>query len=208
MFRSLVTSVLFVAFLMSGQVPYAQADIATMVGQPAPEFSAQDTTGVTRKLSEFQGKYVVLEWFNFECPFVKKHYDTENMQKLQSRFTGEGVIWLSINSSAPGKQGHLDPVQANKLRAEKSVASTATILDPSGQIGRLYGAKTTPHMYVINPQGMLIYAGAIDDDDSTRIDSVAGAKNYVVAALEEAKAGKTIAKASTRPYGCSVKYDI
>ncbi len=180
----------------------AEAD----AGQPAPAFTATDTAGTPHSLEALKGKFVVLEWFNHECPFVRKHYGSGNMQRLQQEWTTRGVIWLSVNSSAPGKQGHLSPEQADALTAEKSAAPTAVILDPAGALGRLYGAKTTPHLFVINPEGVVVYAGAIDDHASTDPADIPQAVNYVQEALESALAGQPVATPQTRSYGCSVKY--
>ena len=176
------------------------------VGEPAPNFSMKDTNGNLQSISQYKGKYVVLEWLNHECPFIKKHYNSKNMQGLQKKHTEKGVIWLSIISSAPGKQGHVTPKEANQLTQEKSAHPTAVILDESGKIGHLYGAKTTPHMFVINPDGVLIYNGAIDDKPSIWEKSVKSAKNYISLALEEDMAKKPLTVSSSKPYGCSVKY--
>ncbi len=179
---------------------------APVIGQPAPEFTGTDTQGKTHKLSDFKGKVVVLEWTNHECPFVKKFYSVGKMQELQKTYTDKGVVWLNIVSSAEGKQGHVTPEQANAIMTEKKFASTAKLLDPTGEIGKLYGAKTTPHMFVINKDGTLAYMGAIDDKKSTDSEDIAGAKNYVAAALDAVLAGSPVVVASTTPYGCSVKY--
>jgi peroxiredoxin len=176
------------------------------VGKAAPSFSAPDQTGTARSLDAYKGKWVVLEWVNHDCPFVQKHYGSGNMQKTQKAATGKGAVWLSVNSSAPGKQGAMDGKLAAKLTADKGAAPTAVLLDPDGKIGQAYGAKTTPHMYVIDPKGTLVYAGAIDDKPSTDQADVKTAKNYVLSALDEAMAGKPVTSASTQPYGCSVKY--
>lgn len=176
------------------------------VGQPAKDFSLEDTSGQKRSLSEFHGKYVVLEWFNYECPFVKKHYDSGHMQALQKEFAAQGVVWLAINSSAPGNQGHYSAKEMNDLTRAKGGAAAAVLLDPSGKVGRLYGAQTTPHMFIIDPQGNLIYQGAIDDKPGVDPSELKGAKNYVRAALQEALAGRPVEVSSTKPYGCSVKY--
>jgi peroxiredoxin len=184
----------------------ASATAAPSVGASAPAFSAQDTTGKTRTLAEFKGKRVVLEWHNQKCPYVVKHYGSGNMQKLQRQLTGEGVVWLTVISSAPGKQGHVTAAEADAYVGETMGAPTAVLLDADGTVGRLYGAKTTPHMFLIDEQGVLVYAGAIDDQPTSDADDVAGAKNYVLAAFEEVKAGKPVATATTAPYGCSVKY--
>jgi peroxiredoxin len=162
--------------------------------------------GQKRSLQDFKGKYVVLEWVNHGCPFVKKHYDSGNMQALQKELTGQGAVWLSICSSAEGKQGNMTPAEWKTALAEKKVAATATLLDPEGTVGKTYGAKTTPHMYLIGPDGKLLYKGAIDDRPSTDKADVNGAKNYVRAAFLEAKEGKPVSESDTQAYGCSVKY--
>jgi peroxiredoxin len=182
---------------------------AAIVGKPAPDFSLTDSNGETHKLSDYrgkEGKFVVLEWFNDGCPFVKKHYDSGNMQKLQKAYTRKGVIWFTINSSAPGKQGNHSPEEFNAIIKEKDAAPTALLIDSDGKVGRLYGAKTTPDMFVINKEGILVYSGAIDDQPDTDKDSIPKAKNYVKEALDEALAGKQIKVAITKSYGCSVKY--
>jgi peroxiredoxin len=176
------------------------------VGQPAPDFSLTDTVGHAHTLSGYKGKFVVLEWSNYDCPFVKKHYGTGNMQRLQKLYTEKGVIWLTINSSAPGKQGNYPPEKWNEMIKEKDSAATAVLLDPDGKAGKMYGAKTTPHMFVINPEGMLIYSGAIDDQPSFDPETVKAAKNYVEMALEAAMVEKPVEVPSTQSYGCSVKY--
>lgn len=176
------------------------------VGKLAPNFVLPDTHGQKHKLSQYLGKYVVLEWLNHGCPFVKKHYNSGNMQKYQARHTKQGVVWLSIVSSAPGKQGHFSPKQANALTKKKKASPSAVLLDPSGKVGRMYKARTTPHMYVINPKGLLIYAGAIDSEPGFDPGDIKKAKNYVQMALDNAKAGKPVNPATTTPYGCSVKY--
>ncbi|MCC6764596.1 MAG: thioredoxin family protein [Deltaproteobacteria bacterium] len=179
---------------------------APKVGEPAPAFSATDLDGKTRTLSEFKGRYVVLEWHNRGCPFVKKHYDSGNMQRLQKELTGKGAVWLSIISSAPGKQGYVTAAEEKQYLAAKHAAPTTVLFDPEGIVGRAYGAKTTPHMFVIDDKGVLVYAGAIDDNPSADAADAATAKNYVRAAHEEASAGKPVSTASTAPYGCGVKY--
>ncbi len=176
------------------------------VNTKAPLFTLTDTKNKVIKLSDFKGKYVVLEWFNFGCPFVKKHYESGNMQKLQKDYTGKGVVWLSICSSAPGKQGHESAAEYNRDFAEKNAAPTAILIDTEGKVGHLYDAKTTPAMYVINPEGILVYAGAIDDTPGTDASEIATAKNYVAAALDESMAGKPVTTPETKSYGCSVKY--
>jgi len=179
---------------------------AAKVGEPAPAFRGTDTRGQVHALSDFKGKFVVLEWHNQGCPYVKKHYSSGNMQRLQKEWTGKGVVWLTVISSAPGAQGHVTAEQADAYVRERQAAPTAVILDASGEIGRAYDAKTTPHMIVIDPAGRLIYDGAIDDKPTTDVADVASAQNYVSAALAAAMAGKPVATAATKPYGCSVKY--
>lgn len=192
----------FVCALLTPALLIAEATI----GKPAPDFTLTDSHGQSRSLSDYKGKFIVLEWFNHDCPFVVKHYDGKNMQSLQKKYTDKGVIWLSINSSAEGKQGYLSPARANEVMKDKGAHPTAILLDPTGKTGKAYGARTTPHMYVINPEGVLLYAGAIDDRDSTRLSSLEGAKNFVSSALDEAMEGKNVTLASSEPYGCSIKY--
>jgi len=179
---------------------------AVEIGQKASDFSLPDTQGKTHTLSQYKGKFVVLEWTNPDCPIVHKHYDSGNMQKLQKEYTAKGVVWLSIDSSAPGKQGNYPPAQLEQIMKSRNAAPTAILLDPSGSVGRQYDAKTTPDMYIINPKGDLIYDGAIDSIPSADQSDIPNATNYVQAALDEAMAGKPVTTASTRPYGCSVHY--
>jgi alkyl hydroperoxide reductase subunit AhpC len=176
------------------------------VGSPAPAFTLTDTKGKQHNLADFKGKHVVLEWVNFGCPFVKKHYGSGNMQATQKKAVDKGVVWLSVCSSADGKQGHMEADEWNEEISDRKMASTAVLIDESGAVGKTYGAKTTPHMYIINPDGVLIYKGAIDDKPSTNKDDIPGARNHVLAALDESMAGKPVSTASTTPYGCSVKY--
>src|SRR5436309_5583385 len=176
------------------------------VGAAAPEFSLSDASGKTHSLSEYKGKYVVLEWFNPECPFVKKHYGSGNMQKLQAEFTGKGIVWLTVDSNAPGLEGYLTADQANAKMAEWKTKQSALVLDPDGKAGRSYGAKNTPHMFVINPEGKIVYEGAIDSKATPNPADITSATNYVKVALDESLAGKTVTTPSSRPYGCSVKY--
>lgn len=183
----------------------AQA-FAVSVGSPAPDFTAKDSTGKTVKLSDYKGKTVVLEWLNYGCPFVKKHYGSGNMQELQAEAKKEGVVWLSVISSAKGKQGNSTPAQAEKDRKEHNSNAAAVILDSEGEVGKLYSAKTTPHMFVIDPAGKLVYQGAIDDKPSTDVEDVKGARNYVREALKDLREKKPIEVAETKSYGCSVKY--
>jgi peroxiredoxin len=179
---------------------------AARVGEKAPEFTATDSNGVKHTLSGYAGKPVVLEWHNNGCPFVRKQYDSGNMQKLQKEWTARGVVWLTVVSSAPGKQGYVTPDEENAYVQRMNAAPTAVLLDPGGQLGHLYDAKTSPHMFIINPSGTLIYNGAIDDQPTPDPASVAGATNYVSRALAEAMAGKPVSVPTSRPYGCSVKY--
>jgi hypothetical protein len=184
----------------------ASLAFAARVGEPAPNFTAIDTNGRTHKLSDYAGKFVVLEWHNRGCPYTQKHYSSGNMENLQREWTGRGVIWLTVISSAPGKQGFVTASDENAYVKQVNAAPTAVLLDASGTLGHLYDAKTTPHMFIINPQGTLIYNGAIDDKPTADRSDITGAKNYVSAALEEALTGKPVTTPTTRPYGCSVKY--
>lgn len=179
---------------------------AARVGSPAPAFTGTDTHGQAHKLSDLRGKFVVLEWTNKDCPYTRKHYDSGNMQALQKEWTAKGVVWLTILSSAPGKQGYMTAADENAWLKKVGATPTAAILDPAGTIGLAYTAKTTPQMIVIDPAGKLVYDGAIDDHPTTDVADVPRSKNYVSAALKEAMAGQPVAMASTRPYGCSVKY--
>lgn len=195
----------WMAIAMAGLMAVAaRAEVQT--GAPAPEFELTDIHGTAHKLSDFKGKFVVLEWINHGCPFVVKHYGSGNMQKLQETYTGKDVVWLSICSSAEGKQGYYTAEEWKKVNEEHGGKATAILLDGEGTVGKLYGARTTPHMYIINPEGVLIYQGAIDSVPSADQDDVPGAQNYVAAALDEALDGKPVTTAQTKPYGCSVKY--
>lgn len=179
---------------------------AARVGERAPDFTATDSNGKTQKLSDYAGKFVVLEWTNRGCPYTQKQYNSGNMQRLQKEWTAKGVVWLTVVSSAQGKQGYVTATEENAYVKQVNADPTAVILDPDGTLGHLYDAKTTPHMFIINPQGMLIYNGAIDDRPTTDVADIQGAKNYVTLALDEAMAGKAVSVATSRPYGCSVKY--
>ncbi len=176
------------------------------IGAKAPDFSLVDTNGKTHALSDYKGKTVVLEWVNFGCPFVVKHYDSKNMQSLQKKYTDKGVVWLSISSSAKGKEGNMSPAEWNKEITAQKASSTAYLLDENGKVGKAYEAKTTPHMFIINAEGNLVYKGAIDDKRSTKASDIKSSKNYVSAALDEVLANKKVTTAATEPYGCSVKY--
>lgn len=184
----------------------ATTAFALKPGDRAPGFRGTDSNGRTQALSQYRGKYVVLEWTNHDCPYTMKHYQSGHMESLQKQWTARGVVWLSVISSAPGQQGYMTPVQENSYLRTMHAGPTAVILDPTGTIGRLYDAKTTPGMYVIAPDGKLLYEGAIDDRPSPDPDSLQGAHDYVSAALEEAIAGKPVTTPATRSYGCSVKY--
>ena len=182
------------------------ANATPAIGEAAPEIEATDTNGNAFKLSDHKGKIVVLEWTNHQCPFVMKHYSTGNMQDTQKKARDQGVEWVSIVSSAEGRQGHTTAEEANAIVSEKGAHPSAKILDESGAIGKAYGAQTTPHMYVIDAEGKLAYAGAIDDNASPNPKTVEGATNYVLAAIDDLKAGNAVKTSQTKPYGCSVKY--
>lgn len=182
------------------------AQAALKPGDAAPDFSAQDSNGNKVSLADLRGQHVVLEWTNNECPFVKKHYDSGNMQALQKTYTGKGYRWYSIISSAPGKQGHVSAARANELTSSRGAAPTGVILDESGAIGKAYDARTTPHLFIIDPAGTLVYMGGIDNVPSTDQADIAGATNYVKAAFDAIEAGQPVAVPVSQPYGCSVKY--
>ena len=197
MIRSIPLLVLLVCCVAGGEMARAA---------PAADFTLIDSYGKEHRLGDYRGQYVVLEWLNHDCPFVRKHYDSGNMQALQKRFTTDGVIWLSVVSSAPGKQGNFPPQEMNHRTSAKGAAPTAVLRDESGVVGRAYGARTTPQMYLIDPAGELVYQGAIDDAPTTLQEDVPGATNYLVAALEASVAGNPVDPERTQPYGCSVKY--
>ena len=186
--------------------PARSVETAARAGAMAPDFTLTDAAGKSHTLSSYKGKWVVLEWVNYDCPFVKKHYGSGNMQKLQKAALDKGAVWLSINSSAPGKQGHFEGAALTKRIADEKAAPAAYLIDADGKVGKEYKAKTTPAMYVINPEGKVVYTGAIDDKASTDQEDVATAKNYVTAALDAGIAGKAVETASTQSYGCGVKY--
>ncbi len=183
----------------------APALASPVVGQAAPAFRVTDSNGKARSLAEFKGKTVVLEWTNADCPFVKKHY-AGNMQALQKSAAKDGIVWLTVNSGAPGTPGHVDGAGANAIVKAKGAAPTAYLLDATGDVGRAYAAKTTPHMYVVDPAGKLVYMGGIDDTPTADVADIKTAKNYVTAALADLKAKRAVETASAKPYGCSVKY--
>jgi peroxiredoxin len=176
------------------------------VGAPAPVFTAVNSDGKTVNLNDYRGKTIVLEWTNDGCPYVRKHYGSGNMQALQKKWTDQGIVWLSVISSPPGEQGFADGTRANSLTTERKAVPTLVLLDPKQQVARAYGATSTPHMYIIKPDGTLAYAGAIDDKPTSRTADISGAKNYVDEALSELKAGKPVSTPATRAYGCVVKY--
>ena len=184
----------------------ANAYADAVPGKLAPEFTAIDSNGKSHKLSDFKGKTVVLEWTNDGCPYVRKHYSSGNMQAIQQDATDKGVVWLSVISSAKGEQGFVDGVGANKLTVDRKAKPTAVLLDPEGTVGRAYGAKTTPHMYIIDGSGKLVYNGAIDDKPTSNVTDIKSARPYVKEALAAVAEGKAVAIAATRAYGCSVKY--
>lgn len=179
---------------------------AAKVGDPAPDFTATDSNGKTHHLADYKDKYVVLEWHNQGCPYTRKHYASGNMQRLQKEWTDKGVAWFTVISSAPGTQGYVTAAEENDYVKKMNAGPTAVLLDPDGNLGHLYAAKTTPHMFIIDPKGVLIYNGAIDDHPTSDQSDISNSKNYVSTALAEAMSGKKITDPATRPYGCSVKY--
>ena len=198
--------VILAATMLSGT---AMADLAAAgpsIGKPAPDFSAVDSAGRTHRLSDYRGKRVILEWTNHDCPFVSKHYRSGNMQQTQKAATGDGVVWLSVISSAPGLEGHVSGTEADALTRDRDASPTAVLLDPSGAVGRLYRARVTPHMFIIDKDGTLAYMGAIDSTASGDADDIASATNFVGQALAQLKAGDPVKPSITRPYGCTVKY--
>ena len=186
---------------------YACGSSATLrVGEPAPGFEGMDTGGNVQRLSDYRGKTVVLEWTNHDCPYVRKHYGAGNMQEQQREAAAQGVVWLSIISSAPGKQGHVSPEESEELTRTRNATPRAVILDSEGKIGRAYNAKTTPHMFIIDKTGVLVYMGGIDSISTANPDDIPQATQYVRVALQELAAGKPVSTPVTKPYGCSVKY--
>ena len=198
-----------IQWLAAGLLASSVASVANAnatIGQPAPNFRATDVAGKQVSLADYKGKYVVLEWNNPGCPFVQKHYDSGNMQSLQKRFGAENVAWLAINSTSEGSSDYMAPAKLAAWFEQHNAAPTAVLMDTKGDVGRAFGAKVTPHMYVIDPNGTLVYAGAIDDKRSANVADVKTASNYVVTALTEAKAGKPVSKAASQAYGCTIKY--
>ncbi len=194
------------SILIASLAFFTTSQAAVKTGTPAPKFTVMDSTGAERSLSDFKGKYVVLEWTCHTCPFVKKFYKNGEMQALQAEMTAKDVVWLQVLSSAEGKGGYLTASKAEFVRAEQKVHSTALLLDANGKMGRAYGARTTPHMFLIDPKGTVIYQGAIDSIKSAKSQDIAKATNYVKAAHASAVLGEPIRKSTTTPYGCGVKY--
>ena len=199
--RTLVTTVALAGLCLAANLHAAPA-----VGQQAPDFTLTDTNGKTVRLSDFKGKLVVLEWFNPGCPYVRKHYNSANMQGTQKETGAKGVVWLAINSTENTSYDYLAPAQLASWVTQQKAAPTQTLMDEEGTVGKAYGARTTPHMYIVNPQGTLIYAGGIDSIASSRPDDIKTAVNYVKQGVREALAGQPLSNATTRPYGCSIKY--
>jgi glutathione peroxidase-family protein len=193
--------ILFIIFI-SSLVVAQQAKL----NESAPDFKLTDSNGNEHSLSDFKGKIVVLEWINFDCPFVKKHYDSKNMQSLQEKYTAKDVVWLAICSSSEGKQGNFSVEEINKRSQNHDAKFTAYLIDEDGKVGKMYGAKTTPHMYILDKSGMLVYAGGIDDKATTDVDDIEDSKNYVSLALDELLKGSKVSIQNSTPYGCSVKY--
>jgi len=197
---------MFKAFVVTAAIAISSAAFAApQIGQPAPAFRAVDSNGKARSLADFKGKTVVLEWHNFGCPFVQKHYKSGNMQALQKKY-GKDVVWLAVNSTYKGSSDWMEPAKIERDLKGFQAAPAGYLMDEPGKMGMAYGAKVTPHMYVIDPQGKVVYNGAIDDKRSTDVDDVKTSKNYVAAALDELKAGKPVTVASSTPYGCTIKY--
>lgn len=192
--------------LLAALILPALAHASASVDAPAPVFTAQTADGKVVNLADFKGKTVVLEWTNHDCPYVKKHYSSGNIPGQQKAAAAQGVVWLQVISSAPGQQGFVDGATAQKLNADRGAAPAATLLDPKGELGKLYGAQTTPHMYVIKADGTLAYKGGIDSIATAKVEDIAKAEPYVTEALAAVAAGRKVEKASTRPYGCAVKY--
>lgn len=213
--KQVLTLFLVITFLASGVIVWAGSDHKNdkdkeskhaKIDEVAPLFTLKDVAGKDFSLEDFRGKYVVLEWTNMDCPFVRKHYDSGNMQKLQKKYIKKGAVWFRICSSAPGLQGHFDAKTIKERNKKEKSLATAYLIDDKGKVGKMYGAKTTPHMYVIDPKGVLIYAGGIDDKPSTKQADIKGATNYVTACLDAAMSGEKVKTKSATPYGCAVKY--
>lgn len=196
-------SVLFIALFILGINLYSQT---ATIDKPSPDFTLKDNKGNIHNLSDYKGKKVVLEWVNFDCPFVVKHYSSKNMQNLQREFVTKGVIWLSICSSAPGKQGNFSPIEITKRVEERNALMTAYLIDEDGKVGKLYGAKTTPHIFIINEEGTLVYDGAIDSKKSINVEDIPKSINFIREVFDALSQNITIPNKVTVPYGCSVKY--
>lgn len=194
------------AAIATGLLATTGAAAQAVIGQPAPAFSAVDASGKPVSLADFKGKHVVLEWVNPGCPYVQKHYNSGNMPATQKEAMGKGVVWLAINSTEKGHRDYLEPAKLVAWKQGQKSTPSAVLMDEEGTVGRSYGARTTPHMYIVNPQGNLIYAGGIDSIPSARVDDIKTATNYVRQGVNEALAGKPLSAAVTQPYGCSVKY--
>lgn len=199
-YRVVMAQLLVAGMLLAGCAPKATAVPV------APDFALTDTYGTRHTLSNYRGQYVVLEWKNHLCPFVRKHYGSGNMQQLQREAAEKGIIWLSIISSAPGEQGYVSAEESNHITEQEKSAAAAVLLDPAGEVGRLYGAKTTPHMFIIDPEGHLIYEGGIDDKATTNLEDIKTARNYIKEAFALIEQGEKLKVTKTTPYGCSVKY--
>ena len=206
MTRNRTVLLVAVAAVTSTTIGWRSAVANPKVNQPAPLFTVTDTKGTTHSLESFKGKWVVLEWFNHECPYTRKHYMANNIQTLQREYTEKGVVWISVVSSAPGQQGYGTAADADRLTQMIKAVPSFVVRDTAGVLGRMYGARTTPQLFAIDPEGVLRYAGAIDDKPTPSIQDVKTARNYIKAALDAGLAGKPIAVATTQPYGCDVKY--
>lgn len=204
--KNKIKSLRLLSVLLACSLGASLSGATAEVGKAAPDFTLPGAKGETHKLSDYEGKYVVLEWLNHGCPWVKKHYETNNMQDLQKKYADQGVVWLSVISSAEGQQGYLTAEQAKETFESKNVQAADILLDPDGKVGRLYNARVTPELYVINPDGVLIYMGAIDNDNSQSHDKVKEATNYVSAAIDADRAGQPVEVSATKAYGCTVKY--
>jgi peroxiredoxin len=195
------------SFLLAALLVLSTSVAATpRIGEPAPDFAGVDTQGRQHRLADYRGKTLILEWTNHDCPYVRKHYGSGNMQLQQREATAKGAVWLSVISSAPGRQGHVSAAQADRLTQERRAAPSAVLLDEQGDIGRTYLAKTTPHMFIIDPEGKLAYMGGIDDKPTSNPADIAGSTQYVPQALAQLQRGEAVSPSVTRPYGCSVKY--
>lgn len=203
MYKTYFTYILLITLALS--VTISASDKAE-IDKPAPDFTLTDTKGETHSLADFKGKYVVLEWINYDCPFVNKHYNSGNMQMLQKNYTDKEVVWLTICSSGEGNPGFMESDEINEELEKREAAMTAYLVDASGKVGKMYGAKTTPHMYIINPEGVLVYTGGIDDIISTDTDDIEEAKNYISVNLDLLLQGKEVDTKVSKPYGCGVKY--